>query len=49
MRASAYADGRYAVSIAAVDIGTGSRTALAQIAADELGADVAEVTVELET
>ena len=29
--------GTYVVSIAAVDIGTGSRTALAQIAADELG------------
>lgn len=31
--------GRYAVSIGAVDIGTGSRTVLVQIAADALGVD----------
>ena len=39
--------GPYVVSIAAVDMGTGSRTALAQIAADELGVGVHEVVVEL--
>jgi xanthine dehydrogenase YagR molybdenum-binding subunit len=39
--------GPYVVSIAAVDMGTGSRTALAQIAADELDVDVDEVVVEL--
>lgn len=36
-RVVALEDGRYAVSIGAVDIGTGARTALLQIAADALG------------
>jgi len=46
-RVSVQPDGRYVVSIGAADVGTGSRTALAQIAADELGVDVGEVVVEL--
>jgi xanthine dehydrogenase YagR molybdenum-binding subunit len=40
-------DGSYVVQIAAADIGTGSRTALTQIAADALDVDVARVRVEL--
>ena len=39
--------GSFSVSIAAVDMGTGARTALAQIAAEALGVDVDLVTVEL--
>jgi xanthine dehydrogenase YagR molybdenum-binding subunit len=39
--------GGYVVRIAAVDIGTGSRTALTQIAADALGAAIEDVRVEL--
>ncbi|MFE5769940.1 xanthine dehydrogenase family protein molybdopterin-binding subunit [Streptomyces sp. NPDC056485] len=39
--------GHYTVRIAAADIGTGARTALAQIAADALYADVDRVTVEI--
>ncbi|MDA5279407.1 xanthine dehydrogenase family protein molybdopterin-binding subunit [Streptomyces sp. Isolate_45] len=48
-RASARTDGlgHYAVRIAAVDIGTGARTVLAQIAADTLRVDVERVTVEV--
>lgn len=37
----------YRVQIAATDIGTGSWTALTQIAADELGVDVADVEVQI--
>ncbi len=46
-RVSVQRGGPYVVSIAAVDMGTGSRTVLAQIAADELGVGVHEVVVEL--
>jgi xanthine dehydrogenase YagR molybdenum-binding subunit len=38
-RIEALVGGRYAVSIGSVDIGTGARTALTQIAADALGVD----------
>ena len=41
------ADGTYAVQIAAADIGTGSRTALTQIAADALGCPVQCVRMEI--
>jgi len=41
------ADGRYLVEIAAADIGTGSRTALAVLAADALGVPPSRVEVEL--
>ncbi|TQL68939.1 xanthine dehydrogenase YagR molybdenum-binding subunit [Nocardioides albertanoniae] len=40
-------DDRYAVSIGAVDIGTGSRTVLVQIAADALGVDPAAVDLAI--
>jgi xanthine dehydrogenase YagR molybdenum-binding subunit len=40
-------DGRYLVRVAAVDIGTGGRTALTQIAADALGVAPDEVRVEI--
>ncbi|MQW75872.1 molybdopterin-dependent oxidoreductase [Nocardioides sp. dk4132] len=40
-------DGRYAVAIAAVDIGTGARTVLAQIAADALGCPLDAVELEI--
>ncbi|MFF3624759.1 xanthine dehydrogenase family protein molybdopterin-binding subunit [Streptomyces sp. NPDC002467] len=48
-RASVRTDsrGRCAVRLAAVDIGTGARTALAQIAADALGVGLDRVTVEI--
>ncbi|MEO9325400.1 xanthine dehydrogenase family protein molybdopterin-binding subunit [Nocardioides sp. C4-1] len=39
-RIESRADGRYAVGIGAVDIGTGARTVLRQIAADALGVEV---------
>jgi xanthine dehydrogenase YagR molybdenum-binding subunit len=39
--------GRYAVSIGAVDIGTGSRTVLTQIAADALGVTVDDVELAI--
>ncbi|MGP3952957.1 xanthine dehydrogenase family protein molybdopterin-binding subunit [Streptomyces sp. 7N604] len=39
--------GRFLVRIAAADIGTGARTALTQVAADELGAPLDRVTVEV--
>jgi xanthine dehydrogenase YagR molybdenum-binding subunit len=45
--AQARADGTFVVRIAAVDIGTGSRTALTQVAADALGAPLERVTVEV--
>jgi xanthine dehydrogenase YagR molybdenum-binding subunit len=41
------ADGGYIVRISSADIGTGSRTALTQIAADALDVDPARVRVEL--
>jgi xanthine dehydrogenase YagR molybdenum-binding subunit len=40
-------DGSHVVRIAAVDIGTGARTALTQIAADALEVDVDDVRVEI--
>ncbi|RSS80800.1 xanthine dehydrogenase family protein molybdopterin-binding subunit [Streptomyces sp. WAC06614] len=48
-RANARTDGHghWTVRIAAVDLGTGARTALAQIAADALGVGLDRVTVEL--
>jgi xanthine dehydrogenase YagR molybdenum-binding subunit len=46
-RAIAHPGGGFTVEIAAADIGTGARTALMQIAADALGADPAEVRVEV--
>jgi xanthine dehydrogenase YagR molybdenum-binding subunit len=45
--ARATPDGRYEVRIAAADIGTGARTALTQIAADALDAELADVTVHI--
>ncbi|MGJ6962723.1 xanthine dehydrogenase family protein molybdopterin-binding subunit [Streptosporangium sp. G11] len=47
--ATAYAGptGRFVVQIAAVDIGTGARTALTQVAADELGVPMDRVTVRV--
>lgn len=45
--ARAEPDGRFAVWIAAVDIGTGARTALTQVAADELGVALDRVTLEI--
>jgi xanthine dehydrogenase YagR molybdenum-binding subunit len=45
--ARAEPDGRYTVRLAAVDIGTGARTALAQIAADALGVSFELVHLEL--
>jgi xanthine dehydrogenase YagR molybdenum-binding subunit len=46
-RAVAEAGGLYSVSLAAADIGTGSRTALTQIAADALEVPVEAVTVSV--
>ncbi len=43
----AYPDGTFAVRLAAVDIGTGSRTALLQIAAEQLQVPLARVNVEI--
>jgi xanthine dehydrogenase YagR molybdenum-binding subunit len=43
----AHADGRFTVLIDATDVGTGARTVLAQIAADELDVPYASVQVEL--
>jgi xanthine dehydrogenase YagR molybdenum-binding subunit len=40
-------DGRYRVSLAASDIGTGALTSLTQIAADALEVDVADVEVQI--
>ena len=37
--ASALPDGSYEIAIAAADIGQGARTAITQVAADELGTD----------
>jgi xanthine dehydrogenase YagR molybdenum-binding subunit len=41
------APGRYAVQIGAVDIGTGTWTALTQIAADALGCDISSVDLQI--
>ena len=46
-RIAALGDGRYRVSIGAVDIGTGARTVLLQIAADALGVGVAGIDLEI--
>ncbi|NPC95722.1 xanthine dehydrogenase family protein molybdopterin-binding subunit [Nocardioides sp. zg-DK7169] len=46
-RITALPDGCYAVSIGAVDIGTGARTVLAQIAADALGCPVTTIDLEI--
>ncbi|AGF72979.1 xanthine dehydrogenase family protein molybdopterin-binding subunit [Corynebacterium halotolerans] len=46
-RVVALGGGRYTVSIGAVDIGTGARTALLQIAADALGVRVTDVDLEI--
>jgi xanthine dehydrogenase YagR molybdenum-binding subunit len=40
-------DGRYAVQLAAADIGTGAWTALTQIAADALAVDVAQIDLAI--
>jgi xanthine dehydrogenase YagR molybdenum-binding subunit len=45
--AQARADGTYRIRIAAVDIGTGSRTALTMIAADTLGTTTDRVIMEI--
>ena len=45
--ARAEPDGRFTVTIAAVDIGTGARTALTQVAADELGVALDRVTLDI--
>ncbi|GAA1903451.1 xanthine dehydrogenase family protein molybdopterin-binding subunit [Nocardioides lentus] len=42
-RVRALGEGRYAVAIGAVDIGTGARTVLTQVAADALGVDPAAI------
>lgn len=46
-RVSALGDGRCAVAIGAVDIGTGARTVLTQIAADALGCPVEAVELSI--
>jgi xanthine dehydrogenase YagR molybdenum-binding subunit len=46
-RVEACGDDRYAVSIGSVDIGTGARTALAQIAADALETDLDSVRLRI--
>jgi xanthine dehydrogenase YagR molybdenum-binding subunit len=46
-RVRALPDGRYEVAIAAADLGTGARTILTQIAADELGVPVDRVHVRI--
>ncbi|MEV4628219.1 molybdopterin cofactor-binding domain-containing protein [Micromonospora sp. NPDC049523] len=43
----AHPDGRYTVAIGAADIGTGTWTALAQVAADALGVDVDQVELHI--
>ncbi len=45
--ASALPDGSYEIAIAAADIGQGARTAISQVAADELGADITQVSVRI--
>ena len=46
-RCSIAMDGRVTIGAAAHDLGTGTYTILAQVAADALGADVADVSVQL--
>ncbi len=46
-RVRAHGDGRYTVSVGAMDIGTGARTVIAQIAADALGVDVGAIEMEI--
>ncbi len=46
-RIECVAPGRYAVQIGAVDIGTGTWTALTQVAADVLGCDVENVDLQI--
>jgi xanthine dehydrogenase YagR molybdenum-binding subunit len=46
-RARAEADGTYIVQIGGADIGTGARTVLSQIAADELGAPLERIRMEI--
>jgi xanthine dehydrogenase YagR molybdenum-binding subunit len=46
-RIVALGEGRYAVSIGAVDIGTGARTALTQISADALGVDPSAIELAI--
>ncbi|WP_299050621.1 xanthine dehydrogenase family protein molybdopterin-binding subunit [uncultured Nocardioides sp.] len=46
-RIQALGEGRYAVSIGAVDIGTGARTVLTQIAADALGVEPGRIELSL--
>ena len=46
-RIEVIAPGRYAVQIGAVDIGTGTWTALSQIAADALGCELAAVELQI--
>ena len=45
--ATAYPSGRFDVRVGAVDIGTGARTALTQVAADALGVGPEQVTVHV--
>ncbi len=44
---SAHPDGRYLVQVAAADIGTGARTALTQVAADQLEVPLEDVQVRI--
>ncbi|KUI15420.1 xanthine dehydrogenase [Mycolicibacterium acapulense] len=46
-RIECVAPGRYAVAIGAVDIGTGTWTALSQIAADALGCDLSAIDLQI--
>ncbi|QKE85943.1 xanthine dehydrogenase family protein molybdopterin-binding subunit [Arthrobacter sp. NEB 688] len=46
-RVTALAGGRYGVAIGCVDIGTGARTVLTQIAADALGVEPGDVDLEV--
>jgi xanthine dehydrogenase YagR molybdenum-binding subunit len=46
-RATAHGDGSFSVGINATDIGTGARTAMLLVAADELGVDPARVRVDI--
>jgi len=46
-RVASLEGGRYAVSVGAVDLGTGARTVLAQIAADALGVDLEDIDLAI--
>jgi xanthine dehydrogenase YagR molybdenum-binding subunit len=46
-RVRSLGDGRYAVAIGCVDIGTGARTVLTQVAADALGVEPASIDLEI--